>query len=1010
MIAAGICDRSAEGETLSGQPASCPRYSVCRKNLRRSGGRPHPCSVRHSGPVSLPRPAWRRVPFILQHVHSLGVKFVCFFAILSLIATAQSPIANKPAARAAKSATGSSAHHSSSNLDVLADPPGLLYQGIPAEIPQDEGVAGLQLELLRLGTTARLMQVVAHPDDEDGGMLTLEARGRGVSTLLMTLNRGEGGQNKIGSNLSDVLGVLRAEELLASDQYYGVQERFSRVADFGFSKSAEETFTKWGGHDVALGDMVRVIRRFRPDVLVARFSGTERDGHGHHQASSILAKEAFRAAADPKRFPEQIAEGLEPWQAKKFYIGNVCGFGAMTCPDADWTLKLNIGERSAELGMSYVQFAMQGLRHQMSQGAANWTVDPGDRFTFYRLVDSVGPPTAGKDGHEKGFFDGIDTTLPGLARLGAEEKKVPRLKSELTEVAKDIGAAAEGAKGKDASAAVAPLMKVVTGLSRVYSEVRGSTLSAGSKLDLLTQIPEKQQQAEKALNLALGVSLTTDVSSDGERNVHLLKEADTLTTVSPGQEFLVAVTFYNGSKQALQIDHIKLEVPAGWNTISGRTKPETVKPGAGMHANFRLRVPEDTAYTRPYWHRDDPETESVNHIDQEKYATLPFPPPALRARVEYTVAGTGGVKTRNGIDAVVVTPFIDDAGKKSARPLAIMPAFSVMLEPGTQVISTHNGSNSTVAVGVTSNLTRAVRGVLRLELPAGWRSEPAQFAVECKHRGEKQDFQFKVFTTGLQEGRATVRAVLESEGEKYNEGYTLVTREDLGSFYYYQPARQRVSIVDVQTPHDLKVGYIMGAGDDIPTVLKQVGMDVTPVPAEKLAGEDLNQYGTIVLGIRAYDTQKEVGANNKKLLDFVSAGGTLVVQYNTGTGDFNSGKFTPYPVELSRARVSVEEASVEILAPEDSIFHYPNTITARDFDGWVQERGLYFMDKWDEHFTPLLSCHDPGEDPQKGGLLRAQYGKGTYIYTGYAFFRQLPAGVPGAVRLYVNLLSAKSNN
>ncbi len=254
----------------------------------------------------------------------------------------------------------------------------------------------MRLMLRRLGTTARLMQTVAHPDDEDGGMLTLESRGRGASVLLMTLNRGEGGQNKVGSNLSDVLGVLRTLELLAADEYYGVEERFSRVADFGFSKSADETFTKWGGHDVALGDMVRVIRTFRPDVLVARFSGTERDGHGHHQASSILTKEAFRAAADPKRFPEQIAQGLEPWQAKKLYIGNVCGFGAMTCPDANWTVKLNTGEKSADLGGSYVQFAMQGLRHQLSQGAANWNVDPGDRFTFYKLVDSVEPARAGQ--------------------------------------------------------------------------------------------------------------------------------------------------------------------------------------------------------------------------------------------------------------------------------------------------------------------------------------------------------------------------------------------------------------------------------------------------------------------------------------------------------------------------------------------------------------------------------------------------------------------------------------
>ncbi|HET6179372.1 MAG TPA: PIG-L family deacetylase [Candidatus Sulfotelmatobacter sp.] len=903
-------------------------------------------------------------------------------------------------------APASSSAKATQSASIDVDPPGWLYQGVPAEIPQDQGMAGLRLELLRLGTTARLMQVVAHPDDEDGGMLTLEARGRGVSTLLMTLNRGEGGQNKIGSNLSDVLGVLRAEELLASDQYYGAQERFSRVADFGFSKSPDETFAKWGGHDTALADIVRVIRTFRPDVLAPRFSGTDRDGHGHHQASSMLAQEAFRAAADPKRFPEQIAAGLRPWQAKKLYIGNVCQFGAQTCPDADWTLKLNTGEKNADLGMSYVQFAMAGLRHQLSQGAANWTVDDGDRFTFYRLVGSVVPSAKGKDGHEKNFFDGIDTTWPGLAeRLGGEEKKVPQLRQELTEIAKHVAEAGEEVKTNDAAAAAAPLLKVVAALTRVSEQVRASALGAVEKADLLTRFADKQQQAETALNLALGVSLTADVSSNGEREVPVLKEADALTTVSPGQEFLIAVTFHNGSKQPLVIDHVKLEVPEGWNTISGKTRPETVEPGEDLHANFRLRVPKETRYTRPYWHRDDPDREAVNHVDEEKYITLPFPPPALRARVEYSPVGGAGA--RNGINAVVVTPFLDEAGKQRTRPLAIVPAFSVALEPGTQVISTHNGSTSTVAVGITGNVAHETQGVLRLELPAGWRSEPEQLSVSFKRRGEKQDFQFKVFPSGLQEGRATVRAVLESEGAKFSEGYTLVAREDLGGFYYYQPARQRVSIVDVQAPHDLKVGYIMGAGDDIPTVLKQVGMNVTMIPPEKLASEDLSTYGTIVLGIRAYDTQKEVATNNKKLLDFVSAGGTLVVQYNAGVGDFNGGKFTPYPADLSRARVSVEEAPVEILAPEDSVFHYPNTITARDFDGWVQERGLYFMGKWDDHFKPLLACHDPGEEPQKGGLLRAQYGKGTYIYAGYAFFRQLPAGVPGAVRLFVNLLSVK---
>jgi LmbE family N-acetylglucosaminyl deacetylase len=892
----------------------------------------------------------------------------------------------------------------------ITDFPQLPYQGTPPELPQDQGILGLRQELRRLGTTARLMQTVAHPDDEDGGMLTLEARGRGARVLLMTLNRGEGGQNKVGSNLSDVLGVLRTEELLASDEYYGVQERFSRVADFGFSKSADETFAKWGGHDIALADMVRVIRTFRPDVLVARFSGTERDGHGHHQASAILTKEAFRAAADPKKFPEQIAQGLQPWQAQKLYIGNVCGFGATTCPDANWTVKLNTGEKSADLGMSYVQFAMQGLRHQLSQGAANWTVDPGDRFTFYRLVDSVEPAKLDKDGHEKDFFDGIDTTLPGLAaRLGTEESRVPQLRQELIAIASKVAEACESAKGNDASAAAAPLQEVLAGLERVQAEDSNSTLNGIAKSDLLMRLEEKREQAETALNEALNVSLEAVVAPRAEAlgggAKDFPKEADALMTVSPGQEFPVAVDFHNGSKVQLSIDGLKLEAPKGWEaTYSERN--HVINPGDTVHTVIRLRVPKDAAYTRPYWHRDDPEKESLNQIDDEKYATLPFPPPVLRARVEYSVASAAGAAIGNSIGTIVVTPYVDEAGAERARPLAVVPAFSGALEPGTQVISTHNGANSTVTVGITSNLSHESRGVLRLELPEGWRSEPAQLAVKFTRRGEKQDFQFKVFPAGLQEGRAKVRAVLEADGEKFSEGYTLVTREDLGSFYYYQPAVQRVSIVDVKAPHDLKIGYVMGAGDDIPTVLKQVGIDVTLIPPEKLASEYLTQYGTVVLGIRAYDTQREVVANNRKLLDFVAAGGTLVVQYNAGVGDFNNGHFTPYPAELSRARVSVEEAPVEILAPQDGVFHYPNEITAHDFDGWVQERGLYFMDKWDEHFKALLSCHDPGEDAQKGGLLRAQYGKGTYIYTGYAFFRQLPAGVPGAVRLYVNLLSA----
>src|ERR1700756_285045 len=306
-------------------------------------------------------------------------------------------------------------------------------------LPQDTGTPGLKQEIRRLQNTGRLMMVTAHPDDEDGGVLTLEARGKGVHALLMTLTRGEGGQNELGTDLFDKLGVLRTLEQLASDKYYGVDQRFSRVADFGYSKTPEETFQKWGGHDVPLADMVRVIRKFRPDVLIARFSGTDRDGHGHHQASAILTKEAFRAAADPNRFPEQLKEGLQPWQPKKLSIGNVCGFGASTCADENYTVKINTGESDPALGMSYAQFAIQGLRHQESQGLANISIPSGPRYSFYKLADSVLLKTTDEKGHEKDLFDGIDTSLSGLAgKIGDEEKQVPWLSPELAKAAGEI--------------------------------------------------------------------------------------------------------------------------------------------------------------------------------------------------------------------------------------------------------------------------------------------------------------------------------------------------------------------------------------------------------------------------------------------------------------------------------------------------------------------------------------------------------------------------------------------
>jgi LmbE family N-acetylglucosaminyl deacetylase len=857
-------------------------------------------------------------------------------------------------------------------------------------LPQETGAAGLKLMLRRLQTTARLMQVTAHPDDEDGGMLTLEARGKGVSTLLMTLTRGEGGQNKLGSNLFDALGVLRTLELLASDRYYGVEQRFSRVADFGFSKTAEETFQKWQGHDIALADMVRVIRTFRPDVLVARFSGTERDGHGHHQASAILTKEAFRAAADPKRFPEQIAEGLAPWQPKKLYIGNVCGFMATTCDPANYTLRLNTGIVDPVLGASYIQFAMQGLRHQQSQGAANWTVEPGDRFTYYKLVDSVVDSPKDKDGHEQSFFDGIDETLPGLAsRLGEDEKKVPWLREELESVQRKIEEA--DAAAQNPSQAVEPLIACKEKLRKIQERIYAAQLSHNGKDSLESALGSLVSEFDRAIVLAAGIRLEAVADAPG--------------SAIPGQKFDVTakLSFDHGWEED-KTSPVELNLPQGWES----RRLSTQKTADGEIVRFRIMVPDVAQYTRPYWHRANPGVEAINTIDDSHFLMFSLSyRDASGPMDKYAVAWLNRGQTQTELFARMMARQNDSAGEYVDRPVAIVPPFSVALEPPTSVIPASRTSVTQVKVGVHSNVVTQGTGILRLQLPDSWVSEPKSIPVSFSRVNEDKEFVFRVRPPELREGRTQIKATLGYESREYMEGYSLVTREDLGAAYYYQPATQRISVVDVKVPGDLKVGYVMGAGDEIPTVLQQIGMDVTLIPPDKLSSEDLSHYQTIVLGIRAYDTQKNVIANNQRMLDFVQAGGRLVVQYNASAGDFNTGKFTPYPATLSRARVSVEEAPVTILDPANPIFHSPNEITQKDFDGWVQERGLYFMSQWDANFTPLLESHDPGEGEQKGGLLIAHYGKGTYIYTGYAFFRQLPAGVPGAVRLFVNLIGSR---
>ncbi len=865
-------------------------------------------------------------------------------------------------------------------------------QEIPA---QDLGSSGLLQALAKLKTTARLLHSTAHPDDDDGSMLVYESRAEGATTLMLTLNRGEGGQNKIGSELFDDLGLLRTLELTEADRYYGVEQRFTRVVDFGFSKSSAETFEKWGGHEAALADMVRVSREFRPDVIVCRFVGDERDGHGNHQAAGILSREAFHAAADPSRFPEQIREGLLPWQVKKLYTGNVRG-------SDDITLRLDTGAYSPVLGMSYAQFAIEGLKHQMSQGVGGWTAPPGRNFRNYKLLESVLPMPPGQ---EKSFFDGIDTSVPGLAtRLGGEANKATFLRPALAAIERSVNEASAAFDARDPSRTAPALLAGLAQVRMLLRQVESSQLSPAAKAELTTHLETKRQQFEEAVNLALATELAVAVDSGENRSPlpQFFRQEQTFLYAVPGQTFTVTARFYNRSRQNIVPRQIELLLPAGWKSELLKSDLKPLAGNEGASAQFRITVPADAQYTRPYWRRDE-QTQNVYQILRPEYATLPLPPWPVQARATFSLAGRD---EEASIRSVAQVKFIDPLFGQMQRPLPVAPPVSVEMDWPVQVAPIRPQASFEVAVNVRNNASAAGSATVRLEAPQGWQVEPAAAPVEFAAEGEHKTVRFRLQPPSLREGFYSVSASAEQQGRRYAEGFRTIGRSDVGFFYSYKPARQKISAVDVALPSNLRVGYIMGAGDDIPSVLRQLGIPVTMITADQLASGDLTRFDTIVVGIRAYDVRSDIREHNQRLLDFVSRGGTLVVQYNASTGQFNAGHYTPYHASVANERVTEEEAPVEILAPQHPVLNFPNRISARDFQGWVQERGLYFMGQWDPQYTPLLASHDSGEQPLKGGLLVAPYGKGMYVFTGYAFFRQLPAGVPGAIRLFVNLLSA----
>ncbi len=897
-------------------------------------------------------------------------------------------------------------------------------------IHPDRGAAGLARILREIRTRASLALVVAHPDDEDGGMLVWETRGVGARAIQLTLNRGEGGQNEMSSDVYDAMGLVRTQELLQAGRFYGVEQYWTRAIDYGFSKTREEALEKWG-HDRVLADAVRVIRMRRPLVITSVFIGNPTDGHGNHQVAGQLAQEAYVAAGDPTKFPEQIQEGLRPWTPLKVYgrspfaeitkdgmydyaIDKYVPVRFFDYVAQKWTtekpsvnLTIDEGKVIAGTGLTATQIAREGWGLQKSQNGGGTLPQPAPATASYHRYGSRVPTSDA----EQTFFDGVDVTLNGIAALATGDTAF--LKSGLAEItAKADAAFAQYSPEKPA--AIAPLLADgLKGTRDLVAQVRASKLTEPGKSDVLFELGIKEQQFQKGLAAALEVSFNTAVSAQlkmpdpnaggrGRGGMGMMRSA-AFTMAIPGQAFAVETTVLNMGGEAVGLDRVTL-VPADgkdW-AIELQGKPaNTVAPGKQEMWRMTVKVPTDAAITRPYYKRDSLEQPYYDLIDA-RYRNLSTAPYPLTAKATFSYHGV---------------PFeVEQAVQSSERvagigqvqqPLMVAPAISVSLGlPGGALPLTSKSLSLTATVH--SNVKGAAQGVLRLALPAGWRSEPAEAPFSMARDGEDRVISFNVVPSGVKAQTYNISAVAEFDGKKYSEGYRTTGYPGVRSYPFYTSATYKAVGVDVQTVSGLRLGYLPGTGDEVPKAIENLGHEVRVLATSDLTQGDLSGYDAIVLGVRAYAVRADLKSANGRLLDYVKNGGVLVVQYNLQDFDHNYG---PYPFELgSNPQKVVDEAStVKFVEPNHPMFTWPNKISPSDFNGWEEERGHGFMKTWDKQYTSLVETHDPEQDEQKGGLLIARYGKGFYIYDAFAIYRQLPSGVPGAYRLLGNMISLKKN-
>ncbi len=850
-------------------------------------------------------------------------------------------------------------------------------------IDVDRGANGLALALRKLGAGATFLYVTAHPDDEDNELMVLLSRGKGLRTALLTVTRGDGGQNEIGPEIFEAIGILRTEELLGVHRVDGVEQYFTRAYEFGYSFSVEETLQKWGKEEI-LGDIVRIIRTVRPDVIVVLPLGGEGGGQ-HHQTSARLTKEAFRAAADPSRFPEQIQAGFEPWQARKIY-SRIWRQQRQPEdePDPPGTVRVSTGEYDPILGRSYSQMGMEARTNHRCQSMPQLRALPGEHISKLVLEDSVIDVSS----PETGLFDGVEMGLDRLKDfVKGQEDQAEFFLSGLEELKGQVEAADSAFDARAPWKTVGPLQEGLTVVRNLRSGLAASSLSDGARYELEQRLSLKERQFMEALALAHGIGFDP-IADRGE--------------VVPGGKFKVKVQVTNRSPEPIEVENVELVTPAGWKQDKEEPASSTrLGLNQKLEGPFEVVVSSQAEYARPYWVRN-PNVDRFDLIRPEDFG-LPFSPPAVQARMTFRSGSVEAI-----LDEPVQFRYPGRwVGTEKQKEVSVLPAVSLTLSPEVVVYTVPSEDEArTISVRVLYKGSEEAEGVVRFVAPAGWKVTPDQALLHFRRENEATTLRFEVTPpAGIAAGSYEFQAVASLAGKEYREGFQTIAYHHIQTRYLFRPARARAQVLEIAVA-PVTVGYIMGGGDKVPEAIRQLGAKVVMLGEKELAEGDLSRFDLIMTGIRAYLGRVDLRAYNHRLLEYVEDGGTMVVQYNKF--EFNAAEWGPYPIKVSRNRITVEEAPIRILDPSHPVFNFPNNITEKDWEGWVQERGTYFIGERDERYRDLLAGEDPWEynkGEKTGILVEVRYGKGRWIYTGLGFYRQLPAGVPDAYKFFANLLS-----